>query len=362
MRLDRTLFQIVAKIIGRMNRLKGLYLHHWEGVSQEAIATLLETCPNIDTLSLGHNALYPFQLDNLRLESGTAKPTFKIRTLILDGSAILNENLVLNLVSRCPELDSLSMQGCYGARLSGEFITILAKSAPSLRRVNFTNQSTTADFYSTLFTVLPGLIELRATNSSLTDSDIQIMLQNCSSTLQALDIGFCTSIESRSILAVLMRCHRLQYMDARGVDFNPRDMETQDNWVCTGLTFLYLEILLSKRAHYALGEPEQIRDRIYLQLSRLVKLRSLHLGAGSKDRGINILEMSLLTGLSTLSTLKQLEKLDIKQLNHAVRGSEVTWMLEQWPRLKAMAILLGTNADLELIQTVHRHHKHIRIW
>lgn len=380
LRLDRTLFQVVASKVGRMAGLKELYLQHWEGVHQEAIATLLEACPLIETLSLGYNSLYPFQLDNLCLDlplSDTGKgpsiistqqrlsetrPMFKIRTLILDGSAILHEGVVLNLAARCPELESLSMQGCYGIRLTSEFITTLAKTSPSLQRVNFTNQSTTDDFFVTLLTVLPGLKELRVTTSNLTDSDIQVLLENSASSLEILDIGFCTALESRSILAVLTQCPSLEYLDARGVDFNPRDMEAQEVWLCRQLKFLYLEILLPKRAHYATGEPEQIRDRIYQQLCRLDKLQSLRLGAGSKGRGVNILEMSLLTGLSKLATLTRLERLDIKGLNHAVRGSEVVWMLTHWPQLRSLGILLDTNADIDLIQAVHRNHKHIRVW
>ncbi|KAF9338465.1 hypothetical protein BGZ91_008781 [Linnemannia elongata] len=387
LRLDRTLFQVVASKVERMTGLKELYLQYWEGVHQEAIAALLEACPHIETFSLGYNSLYPFQLDNLRLDvplsrldaplsdAGVGpgpvsnrqplpktKPMFKVRTLILDGSAILHEGVVLNLASRCPELETLSMQGRYGIRLTSKFITTLAKAVPSLRHVNFTNQSTTDDFFTTLFTILPCLKELRATNSSLTNTDIQVLLQNSASSLEVLDIGFSTSLESRSVLAVLTQCPRLKYLDARGVDFNPRDMEAQDVWVCCQLVVLRLEILLPKRAHYAAGEPAQIRERIYQQLGRLDKLKSLQLGAGSKDRGVNILEMSLLTGLSTLSTLNRLERLDIKGLNHAVRGSEVVWMLTHWPGLKSMGILLDTNADMELIQTVNRSHKHIRIW
>jgi hypothetical protein len=380
LRLDRTLSQVVEGKIRRMAGLKELYLQHWEGIYQDAIVTLLEACPHIETLSLGYNSLYPFQLDNLSLElplsdTGTGlgtistqqrlsekRPMFKIRTLILDGSAILHEGVVLNLAARCPELESLSMQGCYGIRLTSEFITTLANTTPSLQRVNFTNQSTTDDFFVTLFTVLPGLKELRVTNSSLTDTDVQVLLQNSASSLEILDIGFCTTLESRSVLAVLTQCPALEYLDARGVDFNPRDIEAQEVWLCRQLTFLYLEILLPKRAHYAAGEPAQIRDRIYQQLCRLDKLRSLCLGAGSRDRGVNILEMSLLTGLSKLATLTRLERLDIKGLNHAVRGSEVVWMLTHWPRLRSLGILLDTNADMDLIRGVHRTHKHIRVW
>ncbi|KAF9107835.1 hypothetical protein BGX29_004674 [Mortierella sp. GBA35] len=382
-RLDRTLFQVMARKVGGMKGLKELYLQHWEGVHQEALATILEACPQIETFSLGHNSLYPFQLENLRLNwspSGTGagpglvpgagptqrlpdtRPMFKIRTLILDGSVILHEGVALNLVSRCPELESLSMQGCFGIRLSSEFISSLAHAAPRLQRVNFTNQSTTDDFFSTLFRVLPRLRELRATGSSLTDADIQVMIGHCASTLEVLDIGFCTSLESRSVLSVLTQCAGLEHLDARGVDFNPREMEAQDIWVCRRLVSLYLEILLPKRAHYAIGEPERIRDRLYQELARLDKLKSLQLGAGSKNRGVNILEMSLLTGLSTLTTLTRLERLEIKRLNHAVRGSEIAWMLSHWPRLKTMGILLDTNADLELIRTVHRYHKHINVW
>ncbi|CAO3566817.1 unnamed protein product [Mortierella alpina] len=272
-----------------------------------------------------------------------------------------NFQMVTDKVRRM-DLQSLCMQGCFGIRLSPAFITNLAELCPRLERVNFANQSTADGFYAALFRAIPGLREIKATGSILTDGEIQTLLQHCSSTLESLDIGYCTSLDSRSVLSILTGCPSLVYLDARGVDFNPRDMEAADAWVCTKLTSLYLEILLPKRAHYVPGEPEAIRKRLYQQLARLTRLQSLQLGAGSRDRGINILEMSLLTGLSSLSSLTQLRRLEIKRLNHAVRGAEVAWMLEHWPKLQTLGILLDTNADMELVRAVHQRCSTIHVW
>ncbi|KAG0317926.1 F-box and leucine-rich repeat protein 4 [Dissophora globulifera] len=357
-RLDRAIFPMVVEKLSRMTQLKELYLQHWEGVHEEALETILSTCPQIEVLSLGHNSLYPFRFDNIKQEvdSGMEPPQktpLKLRSLILNGAVIFHDELVLNLASRCPDLESLSMQRCFGIRLSATFISTLARLCPRLQRLDVTNQSTTDDFFSTLFYVLPGLCELRVSGSAFNDDDVQAMIQSCSSTLQVLDVGLCTSLGSRSILLILDGCPHMTFFDARGVDFNPRDMDPADEWACTRIKSLYLEILLPKRSHYGAGEPERIRIKLYQQLARLTLLQSLQLGAGSKDRGVNILEMSLLTGLSTLGALTELRRLDIKRLNHAVRGAEVAWMLRSWPKIQALGILLDTNADMELVRAVN---------
>ncbi|KAF9931334.1 hypothetical protein BGZ67_005379 [Mortierella alpina] len=361
-RLDRTNFQMVTDKVRLMGELKELSLQRWEGIHQEALEAILEACPQVELLSLGHNSLYPFRLENMKQGQRLHQTRLRIRSLVLDGAVLFHEELVLNLASRCPDLQSLCMQGCFGIRLSPAFITDLAALCPRLERVNFANQSTADGFYAALFRAIPGLREIKATGSILTDIEIQTLVQHCSSALESLDIGYCTSLESRSILSILTGCPGLVHLDARGVDFNPRDMDAADTWVCTKLKSLYLEILLPKRAHYVPGEPEAIRNKLYQQLARLTRLQSLHLGAGSRDRGINILEMSLLTGLSSLASLTQLRRLDIKRLNHAVRGAEVVWMLEHWPRLQTLGILLDTNADMELVRAVHQQCSTIHVW
>ncbi|KAF9391447.1 hypothetical protein CPB97_006550 [Podila verticillata] len=381
-KLDRSIhFQTLVGHLSSMKELRELYLQHWEGITQESIATILETCPQIETLSLGHNSLYPFMLDNLvrqpAVESKDAidnnnidvcspEPLipFKIRSLILDEAIIFHEELILNLCSRCPDLESLCMQGCFGIRLSEGFITKLAQICPRLTQVNFTNQSTTKDFYRTLFKIFPGLRQVKVTGSILQDEDIQLLVEHSNATLEALDIGYCTCLGSDSILKILMGCPNLTALDARGVDFNPRDMiEPTDEWVChRAIRSLYLEVLLPKRLHYAVGEIQQIRTRVYEQLSRCTRLVNLQLSAGARDCGVNVLEMSLLTGLEQLADLKQMERLDFKRLNHSVRVSEVNWMLKTWPRLKALGILLDTNADSDVVHAVQKWNRAIILW
>ncbi|KAG0330090.1 hypothetical protein BG004_002183 [Podila humilis] len=404
-KLDRSFhFQtLVGKHLSSMKELRELSLQFWEGVTQEGIAMVLETCPWIETFSLGHNSLYPFTLDNLVSDSSRAsvmvtttadeKPlnddeakisaaedaitdfnsrvsntrnnprSFQIRNLILDEAIIFHEELILNLCARCPDLESLSMQGCFGIRLSSDFITQLSNLCPKLQRVNFKNLSTAEDFYSQLFRVVPRLLHVTMTGSNLTHWDVEIMIDHSGMTIQSVDVGYCTSLESKSILKILMGCPNLVTFDARGVDFNPRDMmEPADEWICHGsLQSLSLEVLLPKRSHYASGEIHAVRTKFYQQLSRCTKLINLQLGAGARDRGINILELSLLTGLEQLATLSQMERLDIKRLNHAVRAPEVSWMLANWPRLKAIGALQDISVDSELLHAVQKS-RSIFVW
>ncbi|KAF9429655.1 hypothetical protein BGZ94_009932 [Podila epigama] len=411
LKLDRVMhFQTLVKYLPIMTELRELYLQHWAGITQESVAIVLENCPQVETLSLGYNSLYPFTFENLAatVQSSSASvsassllsdslepeeigkdrdvvidlfnssssssagsmnnlspmPLFKIRSLILNEAIIFHESLVLNLCSRCPDLESLSMQGCFGLRLSNEFITRLAKLCPRLCSVNFTNQSTTERFYKTLFNSLQRLEQVKVSGTTITDEDIQLLVQHSGTTVKEIEIRECTSLGSKSVLAILMGCSDLKRLDTRGVELNPREMmEPTDEWCChKSLQTLYLDIQLPKRLYYAQGEVTRIQRKLYEQLAQCYSLLDLQLGAGSRDRGVNILTMSLGTGLELLSTLKRLERLEIKRLSHSVRATEMHWMVRQWPRLKALGILLDTALDKELVIAIRKLNHKIAVW
>ncbi|ORZ28156.1 hypothetical protein BCR41DRAFT_383041 [Lobosporangium transversale] len=227
-RLDRTTFQMVTEKIAKMRELKELYLQHWEGIYPEALEAILRSCPQIEVLSLGHNSLYPFKLENLNRESSSLKREqqeqtlivpFRIRAMVLDGAVIFHDELVLNLASQCPDLRVLSMQGCFGIRLSTGFMMSLAQFCPKLERFNLTNQSITDDFFQTLFCTMPHLKEIKVSGSALSDDDVKVMIEHCGSTLDTLDIGLCPSLSSHSVLAILMGCPRLTHLDAHVLSY-----------------------------------------------------------------------------------------------------------------------------------------------
>lgn len=78
----------------------------------------------------------------------------------------------------------------------------------------------------------------------------------------------------------------------------------------------------------------------YKQLASQTQLRELRLGYNANsnmaDKGFQwyCLEMTLKSGLGELEGLKNLEELDVRNMNHKIGVEEFLWMKNNWPKLK----------------------------
>ncbi|KFH69461.1 hypothetical protein MVEG_04273 [Podila verticillata NRRL 6337] len=87
---------------------------------------------------------------------------------------------------------------------------------------------------------------------------------------------------------------------------------------------------------YCLG----VQRYAYKQLASQTQLRELRLryNADSNlvDKGFQwfCLEMTLESGLGELEGLKNLEELDVRNMNHKIRVDDFLWMRKNWPKLK----------------------------
>ncbi|KAG0380969.1 hypothetical protein BGX24_002189 [Mortierella sp. AD032] len=120
----------------------------------------------------------------------------------------------------------------------------------------------------------------------------------------------------------------------------------------------------------ALQESHTLQRMMLRQLGRLTHLRKLCLGAIGRDwdnpeyyqlqiQGIrtmvvdefiqrSCLELSLESGVDELAGLKQLEELEVHQMAHRIGLREVQWMVEQWPKLRAIRGLRYTCCDSQI--------------
>lgn len=103
------------------------------------------------------------------------------------------------------------------------------------------------------------------------------------------------------------------------------------------------------------GQVEDIQRHVYKRLSRLTHLERLELGVQSvwhyyssgqmsqyqeiKDKWgyhLDCLPMTLQSGLQILKPLTELRELNVSSMDTAIGVKEVKWMVQSWPRLKAV--------------------------
>ncbi|KAG0280758.1 hypothetical protein BGZ95_008784, partial [Linnemannia exigua] len=196
--------------------------------------------------------------------------------------------------------------------------------------------------------------------------------------------------ECNSIGILLSSCPHLRELDSVHLEIDA-DYLIANSWICdntlqtlrcqiVGVTRLSQDeeidynqgILFRYRLGYPLSEQEslavdkhilQIRpqhSQIYAQLAKMTHLRVLELGTEYRDISLNnyraipsifrgaqsyidygspatdTLELSLVSGLGQLSTLKNLEVFGLDGVDYRINEEELYWMAKEWPRLKAI--------------------------
>ncbi|KAF9953558.1 hypothetical protein BGZ65_004604 [Modicella reniformis] len=94
------------------------------------------------------------------------------------------------------------------------------------------------------------------------------------------------------------------------------------------------------------GEGPTIQSQVYDRLARLTNMESLWLGhsrpnSSNSKKLWDCLEMSLESGLDKLSGLKGLKELSVSHMSTKIGLKELQWMIEHWPRLRAIYGLNG---------------------
>lgn len=199
-------------------------------------------------------------------------------------------------------------------------------------------------------------------------------------------VRFLTSCPNLRILTAIDDDYYLDemtYPHIEGEDFIDRDPSTGllRTWKCeASLRVLRVKITGIPRPDLEenyddkgdSGQGREIQSQVYDRLSRLTNLETLWLGHDPTYAPISYyqpnyhqddcLEMSLESGLHKLAGLRELKELNVKLMGTRIGLEEVQWMVEHWPRLRA---IYGLNGHMEEEAGAKRwlkeHHSKIRL-
>ncbi|KAG0209243.1 hypothetical protein BGX33_005756 [Mortierella sp. NVP41] len=186
-----------------------------------------------------------------------------------------------------------------------------------------------------------------------------LLLENCPH-LTEFD-GINHQIEADYLLAHLWVCKGLEVLRCQIVGVHRLSEEEEIDYRQALLFLRVKKRSLSQEERLAMEKHERLRFQqqlVYERLSEMANLKVLDLGkeyrhaddfrgAMTVRNGVNeysastgpipnTLELSMVSGLGQLSTLKKLEVFGFEGVDHRIEERELRWMASSWPRLKVM--------------------------
>lgn len=271
----------------------------------------------------------------------------QITSLSLHQTGLRQEFLV-NLTTRCPHLEHLSMLNGWGFYPSSRFATILSRSCPGLTKLEFRDQALDLqdEFFTTLCQHFPRLEWIHAGLTGFSRGAMEAVQLHCK-WIASLNLDGARGIPSQAVDQILRTCSTLTGFSARGVVLNARHLSQEPSWSCHGLETLVLDIEIYAVVGAAYGTAQSeaqedvptVRKRFYKQLAELTRLRCLGLGGGHRVGGTDIgVDLTLASGLERLHSLHCLERLDIRRMVRTQGESDLAWMAQHWPRLRYLEV------------------------
>ncbi|KAF9122746.1 hypothetical protein BGX30_001804 [Mortierella sp. GBA39] len=339
-------------------------------LNKETTEALLDLATRLESLQLnGATTVDPGSLDRW--------PVFPNLVILKLGlSSGITPHHQLQIIQRCPQLQSLSWDLEESAATGP--LTYDGPQNPTPDTTAYYNYRFPTTAVCQLFEpeFCPLLEKLSITYPGLSDRELARVVEACprltlfevfetgfgATAFQAmtrhfahltrLDIRRCSGVTSPMAQQILTSCRRLVFfcgdaLHARDiVGLQPQQQLQETNadgtvqpsqeqqlqpqdWVCTDLTWLTLYICGLENA------PPTWLPIVLTQLARLTSLDFLTISPtgpefdGTKDG----LPLSLSSGLSTLSTLTNLERICFHGLAQEMQEADVQWMVDYWPRL-----------------------------
>ncbi|KAF9545354.1 hypothetical protein EC957_011001 [Mortierella hygrophila] len=339
-------------------------------LNKETTEALLDLATRLESLQLnGATTVDPGSLDRW--------PIFpNLVVLKLGLSSGITPHHQLQIIQRCPQLQSLAWDLEESAATGP--LTYDGPQNPTPDTTAYYNYRFPTTSVCQLFEpeFCPLLEKLSITYPALSDRELARVVEACPrltlfevfetgfgarafqamtrhfAHLTRLDIRRCSGVTSPMAQQILTSCRRLVFfcgdaLHARDiVGLQPQQQLQETNadgtvqpsqeqqlqpqdWVCTDLTWLTLYICGLENA------PPTWLPIVLTQLARLTSLDFLTISPtgpefdGTKDG----LPLSLSSGLSTLSTLTNLERFCFHGLAQEMQEADVQWMVDYWPRL-----------------------------
>ncbi|KAF9170769.1 hypothetical protein BGX20_008553 [Mortierella sp. AD010] len=276
----------------------GFFLNHPIGYAYASSSKLLATSKTEEQTT---SACLPYDVSEQE-----EKKFLGITSLCMDDVAC-SQDLILNLASRFPNLEKLSLQLTAELYFSKDFSSRLAQRSPHIKWLNVSKTEDMDDStIAALVRSFPGLRTLIAGQTGFSEMSLYALIECCPD-LEELDIRETYGLESESVQRLLQKCRSLKSLNAWDTSVNVpkmimeayRSQSTtgEDHpvlfptrahssevaitglWACHGLESLTLNFCYDRSSlsdqEQRLIPPASARRYLLEQLSRLTNLRNL---------------------------------------------------------------------------------------
>ncbi|KAI8599151.1 hypothetical protein EDD21DRAFT_380572, partial [Dissophora ornata] len=250
-----------------------------------------------------------FEAPSMDVEIDT-KVSFGILSLYMDGVAC-TQDLPLNLGSRFPLLNRLSLSKTNEVYFTEDFPARLATRCPKIKHLNISSTEDLDDAtIAQMIIPFPGLQTLQASETQFSNKSLATLVDMCKD-LTVLDIASTSGVQGQLFQRLFERCSGLRDVSVWGIHMNVAEMlveafgsrtsangavlraghfyqhDVQGQWACRGLESLAIyfdydstELTEDEQRLYP---PSRARRFIYEQLSKLTKLKYLAIAASLLD-------------------------------------------------------------------------------
>ncbi|ORY95121.1 hypothetical protein BCR41DRAFT_390834 [Lobosporangium transversale] len=308
------------------------------------------------------------------------KGSFGILSLCMDNVAC-TQDLLLNLGSRFPLLNRLSLRESVEVYFSQDFPERLARRCPKIKYLDISStEDMDDDTIARLIASFPNLQTFRASDTRFGDRSLVALIENCRD-LTVLDIGAAYGIQGHMVQLLFERCWSLRRLDAWNVSVNVADMIkeayggvkgpsaiasgrqhldtsvsnhnspiTFRQWACHGIESLAMrfdyDACVLTEDEQRLFPPSKARIFVYEQLSKLSKLKYLAITGSLLDA-----EDQYESGYTNEGDEEDDTSFDVP---------EIMWMSKNWPSLVSIQGLHEEDDEL-VIEWLREHRPDISL-
>eukprot|EP01117_Protostelium_nocturnum_P020047 TRINITY_DN8855_c0_g1_i2.p1 TRINITY_DN8855_c0_g1~~TRINITY_DN8855_c0_g1_i2.p1 ORF type:complete len:848 (+),score=159.19 TRINITY_DN8855_c0_g1_i2:317-2860(+) len=177
--------KVVTKLIHRCKTLKSLSLSGCVKLGDETIYEIADFCPNLEYLDISRCKDVTVSIGKL------AEKCTKMKGFCLSGCLAIPEQAILTIINKCPDLESLELGLMYKA--TNEVISSLTKGCLNLKKLNLQRCDQISDESLYSLSHLSEMDTLNLQESRVTDKTLKELMQMLPR-IQKLNISNCKNL------------------------------------------------------------------------------------------------------------------------------------------------------------------------